>query len=240
MNHRQLGSSIVEPQEQNIDLRLVTSEMSEAIYGAGPAQVADFKPVPLTKRLFDISFSGFAILMLAPLMAVIAVLIKLGSKGPVLFKQHRNGLNGEVFEVWKFRSMSVLENGSVVTQAKKGDKRVTGIGRILRKTSLDELPQFFNVLFGSMSVVGPRPHAVSHNEEYRKKIPNYMRRHEVLPGITGLAQVSGARGETDTLEKMAGRVEYDLFYIENHSLKLDLRIILMTIKEVINSSDEVY
>lgn len=238
MSHRQLRHSLAEVTEQNIDLRLVPNAVPDGRYGS--TQAKGLRKTPVLKRLFDIVFSGFAILMLAPLMAVIAVLIKIGSKGPVLFKQHRNGFHGDVFEVWKFRTMSVLENGAVVTQAKKGDKRVTNIGRILRKTSLDELPQFFNVLFGSMSVVGPRPHAVSHNEEYRNKIPNYMKRHDVMPGITGLAQVSGARGETDTLEKMAERLKYDLYYIENYGLKLDLKIVILTIKEVLQSGDDVY
>jgi len=235
MNNRELRPSLTEPIKQSLGLRLITGGVRDT--QDGPAQARGLKKVPVAKRLFDICFSGFAIVMLAPLMAIIAVLIKAGSKGPVLFKQHRNGLNGKVFEVWKFRSMLVLENGSVVTQAKRGDSRVTSIGRILRKTSLDELPQFFNVFGGSMSVVGPRPHAVSHNEEYRGKIPNYMQRHNVLPGITGLAQVSGARGETETLEKMAERVKYDLYYIENCSLKLDLRIIFKTVKEVFQCGD---
>jgi len=163
MNNRELRPSLTEPIKQSLGLRLITGGVRDT--QDGPAQARGLKKVPVAKRLFDICFSGFAIVMLAPLMAIIAVLIKAGSKGPVLFKQHRNGLNGKVFEVWKFRSMLVLENGSVVTQAKRGDSRVTSIGRILRKTSLDELPQFFNVFGGSMSVVGPRPHAVSHNEE---------------------------------------------------------------------------
>jgi putative colanic acid biosynthesis UDP-glucose lipid carrier transferase len=168
------------------------------------------------------------IIILIPLL-LIAVAIKLNSSGPVLFKQRRYGLNGEEIVVWKFRSMTVCEDGENINQATKNDPRVTKLGSFLRKTSLDELPQFINVLQGHMSIVGPRPHAVAHNEWYRTQIKGYMLRHKVKPGITGLAQISGFRGETDTLDKMEGRIRYDLLYIQNWSLWLDIKIILLTI-----------
>lgn len=181
------------------------------------------------KRTFDILFSLCVLLLISPLMLLIACAIKLTSKGPVLFKQARYGLDGERISVYKFRSMTVMENSNKVTQATKGDKRITKVGGFLRRTSLDELPQFFNVLLGSMSVVGPRPHAVAHNEEYRKQISYYMLRHKVKPGITGWAQVNGWRGETDTLYKMEKRIEYDLDYINKWSLFFDIKIIFLTL-----------
>ncbi len=150
----------------------------------------------------------------------------------MLFKQTRNGLAGDEIEVWKFRSMRTQDNGDHVPQATRGDPRITPFGAFLRRTSLDELPQFFNVLQGGMSIVGPRPHAVAHNEQYRELIKAYMVRHKVKPGITGWAQINGHRGETDTLDKMQARVEYDLAYLRNWSLGLDLQIIARTIKLV--------
>ena len=183
----------------------------------------------IIKRLFDITFSTITLLLIWPLLLMIAVAIKLNSKGPVLFKQRRYGLNGHVINVWKFRTMNVLEDGPHIPQATKNDVRITRLGKYLRKTSLDELPQFINVLQGTLSVVGPRPHANTHNEEYRKLITGYMLRHKIKPGITGLAQVKGWRGETDALFKMQKRVEYDLEYIQNWSLGLDVKIICLTI-----------
>jgi putative colanic acid biosynthesis UDP-glucose lipid carrier transferase len=180
------------------------------------------------KRVTDIFASALVLLLLSPLMLGIALAIKLTSRGPVLFTQRRYGLNGEEILVYKFRSMTVCEDGPVVTQASKQDSRVTRLGRFLRKTSLDELPQLLNVLEGKMSVVGPRPHAVAHNELYRKLIHGYMIRHKVRPGITGLAQVNGFRGETETVEKMRQRVKYDLEYLSSWSPWLDLKIILKT------------
>ena len=180
------------------------------------------------KRAFDIAFSGSVLLLISPLMLVIALAVKLTSPGPVIFKQYRYGLDGRKIHVWKFRSMTSMENGDRVVQATKDDKRVTKVGALIRRTSLDELPQFINVLQGRMSVVGPRPHAVAHNEEYRKVIPYYMLRHKVKPGITGWAQINGYRGETDTLDKMAGRVDFDLEYIRNWSLWMDLKIVFLT------------
>ena len=191
----------------------------------------------LFKRLFDWVVALLAVLMLAPVLLGIAVAVKLESRGPVLFRQHRYGIDGKEIEVWKFRSMSVQENRGTVVQATRNDARVTRVGAILRKHSLDELPQFVNVLQGSMSIVGPRPHAVSHNEEYRAKIDGYMMRHKIKPGITGWAQVNGWRGETDTLEKMEGRVRYDLEYIRNWSPWLDIKIILLTVAHVISGKD---
>jgi len=181
------------------------------------------------KRLEDF-FLGtlFLAIALVP-MALIGVAVKLTSPGPAIFKQRRYGLNGEVVDVWKFRTMSVCENGEDVLQAKQSDPRITLLGKFLRKTSLDELPQLINVLQGRMSLVGPRPHAVIHNEEYRKLIHGYMLRHKVKPGITGWAQVNGWRGETNTLDKMEKRIEYDLEYIRNWSLWLDLKIIWLTV-----------
>lgn len=180
------------------------------------------------KRLEDVIVSSVCILLLLPVFLLIALVLKLTSPGPIIFKQQRYGLRGEEISIFKFRSMRVMENGSDVRQATKDDDRITPFGRFLRKSSLDELPQFFNVLRGDMSVVGPRPHAVSHNEEYRKIIQSYMQRHHVKPGITGWAQVSGYRGETDTLEKMEKRIEYDLHYITQWSIWFDLKILLLT------------
>jgi putative colanic acid biosynthesis UDP-glucose lipid carrier transferase len=168
--------------------------------------------------------------MLLPVMLAIAIAIKLTSPGPAIFKQRRYGLDGEEIIVYKFRSMTVAEDGAKVTQATRDDKRVTRIGAFLRRSSLDELPQFFNVLQGRMSIVGPRPHAVAHNELYRKQIKGYMLRHKVRPGITGWAQVNGFRGETETLDKMEARISYDLDYLRRWSLALDLWIIMRTIK----------
>ncbi|MFA6970075.1 MAG: undecaprenyl-phosphate glucose phosphotransferase [Gallionella sp.] len=181
------------------------------------------------KRVEDVLLGSLILLLISPVMLLIAAAIKLTNPGPVIFKQRRYGLNGQVIEVWKFRSMFVQEDGEHVPQAQKNDPRVTPLGAFLRKTSLDELPQFINVLQGQMSIVGPRPHAVAHNEEYRKLIHGYMLRHKVKPGITGWAQVNGWRGETDTMEKMEMRVKYDLEYFNNWSLWFDLKIIGMTI-----------
>lgn len=183
----------------------------------------------LLKRIEDIILSTLILLFISPVIVAISLIVKLTSKGPIIFKQKRYGLDGKAITVWKFRSMSVMENGNTVTQARKGDSRLTSIGGFLRKTSLDELPQFFNVLKGDMSIVGPRPHAVVHNEQYRRLIKGYMLRHTMKPGITGWAQINGWRGETDTLEKMEKRVEYDLEYIRTWSVWLDLKIIFLTV-----------
>lgn len=181
------------------------------------------------KRMEDLVLGSLILVLISPLLVLITLAVKIDSPGPALFKQRRYGLNGQVIEVWKFRSMRVLEDGHHVPQATKNDPRVTKLGKFLRCSSLDELPQFFNVLQGAMSIVGPRPHAVAHNEAYRKLIHGYMLRHKVKPGITGWAQVNGWRGETDTTQKMEMRVQYDLEYINNWSLLLDLKIIWKTI-----------
>lgn len=187
----------------------------------------------MVKRGSDIVLGLLIQIMLLPAMLLIAIAVKVTSKGPVIFRQRRYGLYGEEIIVYKFRSMTVSEDGAVVTQATKNDQRVTPIGAFLRRSSLDELPQFINVLQGRMSIVGPRPHAVAHNEQYRKLIKGYMLRHKVKPGITGWAQVNGLRGETETLDKMEARIHFDLDYLRNWSLWLDLWIILRTVKVVL-------
>ncbi len=181
------------------------------------------------KRLEDIILASIILVLISVPMLIVAIGVKISSPGPALFKQMRYGEDGKGIKVWKFRSMRVMEDGGQVKQATKGDARITPFGAFIRRTSLDELPQFFNVLGGSMSIVGPRPHAVAHNEMYRTQIAGYMLRHKIKPGITGWAQVNGFRGETDTLDKMEKRIEYDLHYICNWSVLFDLEIIFMTI-----------
>jgi putative colanic acid biosynthesis UDP-glucose lipid carrier transferase len=185
------------------------------------------------KRVSDVVLSLIILTLILPILAVIAIAVKMGSPGPIIFKQRRYGLDGEEILVYKFRSMTVTEDGAAIQQAQKNDSRITPLGAFLRRSSLDELPQFVNVLQGRMSIVGPRPHAVAHNELYRKLIKGYMVRHKVKPGITGWAQVNGYRGETETLEKMQGRIDYDLDYLRNWSLQLDLQIILKTVRLVL-------
>jgi len=183
----------------------------------------------VVKNVSDFVLASLILLLLSPLMLCIALAVKITSPGPAIFKQRRYGLNGEEIIVYKFRSMTVSEDGSQIVQAHKDDPRITRIGAFLRRTSLDELPQFINVLQGRMSIVGPRPHAVAHNELYRKLIKGYMLRHKVRPGITGWAQVNGLRGETEVLEKMQARIEFDLHYLQNWSIWLDLWIIIRTV-----------
>ena len=186
----------------------------------------------IVKRLEDLVLGALISLIALPLCVAIAIAIKTTSRGPVIFKQYRMGINGRRFKVYKFRSMEIHEEGSgKVTQASFGDPRITRLGAFLRRTSLDELPQFYNVLQGRMSIVGPRPHALDHNEHYKDIVESYMQRHRVKPGITGWAQVNGYRGRTDTVDKMEKRVEHDLWYIDNWSLWLDLRIIALTIRK---------
>ncbi|WP_020167583.1 MULTISPECIES: undecaprenyl-phosphate glucose phosphotransferase [Methylotenera] len=190
----------------------------------------------IVKRLSDIVIASIILCVISPLILIVAIGVKFSSPGPILFKQRRYGLDGQEIIVYKFRSMKVTEDGATVTQATLNDKRVTPFGQFIRKTSLDELPQFFNVLQGRMSIVGPRPHAVTHNEIYRKLIKGYMVRHKVKPGITGWAQVNGYRGETKTIESMKNRIDYDLEYLKKWSLSLDIRIILKTILLVFKDS----
>ena len=191
----------------------------------------------LIKRASDIILASTILILISPVMCAIAIGVKLSSPGPALFKQRRYGLDGREIVVYKFRSMNVLEDGNVITQATRGDLRVTRFGAFLRASSLDELPQFINVLQGRMSVVGPRPHAIAHNEMYRKLIRGYMIRHKVRPGITGLAQVNGMRGETNSLDKMQMRIEYDLAYLRSWSFWLDLQIVVRTIAVVLKRQD---
>jgi len=226
--------------DETVTVRIVPDLYQTMTLNAG---IEDFDGMPLInltespmygwsvilKRLSDMLVATIALLITSPLLLLISVIIKLTSSGPVLFKQRRYGLDGREITVYKFRSMSVCEDGDDIPQAQKSDPRITPFGTFLRKTSLDELPQFLNVLQGRMSVVGPRPHAVTHNEEYKKVVKSYMLRHKVKPGITGWAQVNGWRGETDTLEKIEKRVEHDLYYIENWSVWLDIKIMWLTI-----------
>jgi putative colanic acid biosysnthesis UDP-glucose lipid carrier transferase len=229
------------------DLRDTTSSVylipDVSLYDLIQARVGDVDGIPVIalcesplhgtrgamKRFTDIVFSALMLIVAAPLMFLIALAIKLDSPGRVLFKQDRYGLDGERIVVYKFRTMTVCENGACVVQATRNDSRVTRVGKILRRTSLDELPQLINVLQGRMSLVGPRPHAVAHNEEYRKLISGYMVRHKVTPGMTGLAQVSGCRGETSTLDDMRRRVQYDLEYLRHWCWLLDIKIMLRTV-----------
>jgi Undecaprenyl-phosphate glucose phosphotransferase len=212
----------------------------------GPAQITSFgrtlaiqvlhPPLSwfdrLLKRGFDVCVAGLSLILLSPLLGMISLAIKLESPGPIIFRQGRHGYDNEVISVMKFRTMNIVEDGATMetfTQAKANDERVTPLGRILRKSNLDELPQLFNVLRGEMSIVGPRPHAIAHNRMFEEQIAPFSRRHNVKPGLTGWAQVNGLRGETDTREKMQRRVDYDLYYIDNWSLIFDLKIILMTL-----------
>jgi putative colanic acid biosynthesis UDP-glucose lipid carrier transferase len=214
------GVDLIQGQLQDLEGIPVVSLLESPITGTNH----------LVKRSTDIVLSAIAIVLLSPVLLAVAIGVKMSSPGPIIFKQRRTGLDGKEILVFKFRSMRTQDNGPVVQQATRNDPRITPFGAFIRKTSLDELPQLFNVLLGTMSVVGPRPHAVAHNEEYRKIVQAYMLRHKVRPGITGWAQVNGFRGETDTVDKMAARVRYDLEYLRNWSLALDLKIIARTVR----------
>ena len=189
------------------------------------------------KRIFDVIVAGIALLLLLPLLVMTAIAIKLDSPGTILFRQRRRGFNGRTFQILKFRTMSVLEDGDAIVQARPGDPRVTRVGRWLRRTSIDELPQLFNILKGSMSIVGPRPHAVAHDNQFDQMVGNYAYRHHVKPGLTGWAQVNGYRGETRTIADVEQRIKFDLWYIDNWNLVVDFKIILMTAVEVIRGAD---
>jgi len=201
----------------------------------GPLASLQLTRMPLSrsevvqKRLFDILFAALALIVLTPLIVAVAVLIKLDSRGPIFFVQRRYGFNQQPFRIIKFRTMRAMDDGAVVPQATRDDPRLTRIGRWLRRWNIDEIPQLFNVLTGDMSLVGPRPHALSHDHDYERRISLYARRHNVKPGITGWAQINGYRGEIDSDEKIRKRIEYDLFYIDNWSLWLDLKIIARTV-----------
>jgi putative colanic acid biosysnthesis UDP-glucose lipid carrier transferase len=212
------------------------------LFGVPGVQVTEMVGVPLLvvaetpflglshglKRLMDIVISALLLIALSPVLCGVAVAVKLSSPGPVVFRQKRYGVGGKEIDVYKFRSMKMAPSSDHVKQATQNDDRITRVGRFIRKSSLDELPQFVNVLQGTMSIVGPRPHAVQHNELYRKLIPGYMLRHKVKPGITGWAQVNGLRGETETVDKMRRRIQHDLVYISHWSVSFDIRIILRT------------
>ncbi len=222
-----------------VDIRWIPDVMSIQLLGH---RIGEFLGLPaiqlnslpaagvrgLAKEAFDRSFALCALVGLSPLMLAVAAMVKLTSRGPVLFTQPRLGVDGKVFHVYKFRTMTVHQEHGVVTQATRNDNRITRIGGFLRRTSLDELPQFLNVLRGDMSVVGPRPHALEHNELYKDLVQRYMMRHRVKPGITGWAQVNGLRGQTDTLRKMSDRVEHDIYYIQHWTFRMDLMIIART------------
>jgi Undecaprenyl-phosphate glucose phosphotransferase len=223
-----------------ISVHLIPDESAARFLNYPVANIGDtwtavLRRAPLTrfelaaKRFFDLSLASAGLLTLLPLMLMTALLIKLDSRGPVFFLQKRNGFNGKTFDIMKFRTMHVCEDGPAVKQATRDDPRVTRIGRWLRRSSIDELPQLFNVIRGDMSLVGPRPHATCHNSEYEKLIANYAFRHHVKPGLTGWAQVNGYRGETRQVEQMKRRVEHDLWYINNWSPWLDLRIVMQTV-----------
>ncbi|MEW5838454.1 MAG: undecaprenyl-phosphate glucose phosphotransferase [Pseudomonadota bacterium] len=224
-----------------VNVRYVPDIFAFRLINHGVSEIAgmpmlDLSTTPMTgvnlwiKAIEDRVLAALILLGISPLLMVIALAVKLSSPGPILFKQKRHGWDGREITVYKFRSMvNHQENSGRVTQACKGDPRITPVGAFLRRTSLDELPQFLNVLQGRMSIVGPRPHAIAHNEQYKELIDDYMQRHKVKPGITGWAQINGYRGETDTLEKMQKRIEYDLYYIEHWSLWFDLKIIILTI-----------
>jgi putative colanic acid biosysnthesis UDP-glucose lipid carrier transferase len=182
-----------------------------------------------SKRLMDIWGAGLGLLILLPFLALVALAVALESRGPIIFRQRRSGHDGRIFMIYKFRTMSVMEDGADVTQATRGDERVTRVGKFLRRSSIDELPQLVNVLKGEMSLVGPRPHAVAHDQYYGREVPNYHLRFQAKPGITGRAQVAGLRGEVRDLAQMQARVGCDLEYIENWSLTLDARILFLTV-----------
>lgn len=248
-----IDSLVTEARKQCIRLKFVPDYSQIINKTASLRTMNDFQVINLTgncvqdnmddrvvKRLFDIVFSLFVIVFIFSwLYPLLALLIKLESRGPVIFKQERSGRNNVQFYCYKFRSMRV-NNDSHVRQASKDDDRITRIGRILRKTSLDELPQFFNVLMGNMSVVGPRPHMLKHTEHYRELVDEYMVRHYMKPGITGWAQVNGYRGETTELELMEKRVEHDIWYMENWSALLDIKIVIMTVLNVLKGEKNAY
>ena len=236
-----IQNSLLALNQSVASIRLVPDWFSSKLMGHGLSEELGMPMVDLSyspvsgatwfiKELVDRFLAAIILVLVSPLMVLIALAIYFTMGGPVLFKQIRNGWNGKLIRIYKFRTMKVHhELNDQVTQAQKDDKRVTALGAFLRRTSLDELPQFYNVLQGRMSIVGPRPHVVAHNEYYRQMVPRYMLRHKVKPGITGWAQINGFRGETDTLDKMEKRVELDLYYIERMSLWLDLKIIVLTV-----------
>jgi undecaprenyl-phosphate glucose phosphotransferase len=217
------------PDISTFELLNARTELIDGLPVIGLRETPFSGPEGMLKRTEDLVLASIILLLISPLMAAIALAVRLTSPGPVMFKQRRYGLDGRIIRVYKFRTMTVCEDGAGFVQARREDARVTKLGAFLRRTSLDELPQFLNVLQGRMSIVGPRPHPAAMNEQYRRLIKGYMLRHKVRPGITGLAQVNGFRGETDTLEKMEKRIEYDLAYMQSWSLEMDLKIIAQTV-----------
>ncbi|MCE2889967.1 MAG: sugar transferase [Hyphomonadaceae bacterium] len=221
----------------NISARLNADLAQISLYRPIPAKALSDSASSVSKRFFDIVCSFIGLIFLAPLLVTIAVLIKATSRGPVLFAQLRTGLGGKTFVIYKFRTMTTLENGDRVVQACRNDCRITRIGSFLRRSSLDELPQLWNVLLGDMSIVGPRPHAVAHDHYYGALLPEYRDRFRAKPGITGLAQCNGARGPTETLDKMSRRIRLDLAYIERWSLAMEARILVKTVKVIVGGDD---
>jgi putative colanic acid biosynthesis UDP-glucose lipid carrier transferase len=226
--------------DTTVNIRLVPDIFGFNLLNHSITEIAGLPVIELTsspmntgnsfiKSIEDKVLASLILILISPIMLLVAIGVKMSSSGPVFFRQRRYGLSGESIWVWKFRSMTVCEDDAAFKQATANDKRVTKFGAFIRRTSLDELPQFINVLQGQMSIVGPRPHPVKLNEEFRQLIPKYMLRHIVKPGITGWAQINGYRGETDTLNKMEQRIAYDLYYIDNWSLWFDLRIIFLTV-----------
>ncbi|MBN3818557.1 undecaprenyl-phosphate glucose phosphotransferase, partial [Paraburkholderia sp. Se-20369] len=232
---------VSEFRDELVNIRFMPDVSAMSLFDSGvtdvigvPAINLAASPLPphamLSKEIFDRCFAALALIAFAPLMTLIAITVKCTSRGPVFFTQRRKGADARVFRIYKFRTMRAhVEQPGVVRQATRDDARITRVGRFLRRTSLDELPQFINVLLGDMSVVGPRPHAIEHDEQYRKIVDGYIQRYRIKPGITGWAQVNGYRGETDRIEKMQGRVEHDLYYLRNWSFGLDMRIVGATI-----------
>jgi putative colanic acid biosysnthesis UDP-glucose lipid carrier transferase len=223
-----------------ISVRLSTDARAAELFAPRPKGPVGRAALSVSKRCFDITASMGALILLAPLLIVLAFLVKITSTGPVLFRQVRTGLGGAPFVIFKFRTMTVQEHGNSVVQARRDDHRLTRIGNFLRTTSLDELPQFFNVLTGDMSIVGPRPHAIAHDMHYGGMLPIYSERFRVRPGITGLAQCNGARGPTETLNKMRRRVRLDIAYVERWSWVMETRIIIKTIKVLVAGDDQAF
>jgi putative colanic acid biosysnthesis UDP-glucose lipid carrier transferase len=220
-----------------ISVRLSTDARAAELYAPKPVGPMGDAARSVAKRVFDVLVSACVLTVLSPFLLILALLVKVTSRGPVLFKQVRTGLNGKPFVILKFRTMTVQESGTSVVQARRNDHRLSPIGGFLRSSSFDELPQFFNVLVGDMSVVGPRPHAIAHDMHYGGMIATYAERFRVRPGITGLAQCNGARGPTETLDKMRRRVRLDIAYVERWSWMMEMRIVLKTIR-VLSSGDD--
>jgi putative colanic acid biosynthesis UDP-glucose lipid carrier transferase len=223
-----------------ISIRLSTDARAAELYAPKPFGPVGRAGVSRRKRMFDIFVSGLALAILSPLLLLLALGVKLTSRGPVLFRQVRTGLDGVPFVIWKFRTMTVYEHGTSVVQARRDDHRLTPIGNFLRRSSLDELPQFVNVFHGDMSIVGPRPHAIAHDMHYGGMIPTYSERFRVRPGITGLAQCNGARGPTETLDKMKRRVRFDLVYVEGWNWGMEIKIIFKTIQVLATGDDAAF